>query len=280
MYLLLGTQTSQGYTVEQLYKAGLTRLDKQLTRDKVSVYQIKSEKSEDKRMVNGLETGDIEAAAETSKPISSQSSETASTVISDKAGTMTPDVDTGITTDRRNDNVASTTSGTVLLATANSVSMPGAVGASSNKVLLPTPTTTMLCLHSSATPSTIPAVSTSTVPIVISDSTSTVNVPKATTSVCGLQSNRTVIEECSVIANKEVGVIKSTEPKIGQKRPATDTSCASAPKRTREVLRNNMQQLLEGKGSVSEDETTKTPSQSSNITGLEYLKYLLFVEMN
>ena len=243
------------------------------------MYQVKSE---DKQMVNSLEKGEVEAATETSnfKPISSQSSDTTCTTTSDNVRTMAPDVTSRITTNIRNDNAASTTSGTVLLATTSSVDVPYTVSASGNKVLLPTPTTantitTTVCLHSSATPVTIPAVSTSTVSV-ITDSTSTVNVTKATTSVCDLQSNKTPSEEC------EGGVIKSTgnEPKIGQKRPATDTSSASAPKRTREVLRNNLQQLLEGKGSVSEDETTKTPSQSTNITGLEKLKYLLSVVAN
>ena len=227
----------------------MTRLDKQVTRDKVTVYQTKSEKPEDKRMLNGLEKGDVEATTATSnvKPITSLSLDSAKATTSNATTSVIKRNDTS-------DIVASTTSDTVLLHTANSTTVPCTVGAS----------TTMLPSNSSATSITV---GNSAVPIVTSDSTSTVNVTKAATSVCDLQSNSTPNEKgCTA---KEVGVIKSTEPRIGQKRSATDTSGASAPKRTREVLRNNLQQLLEGKGSVSEDETAKTPSQSTNITGLE-----------
>ena len=213
------------------------------------MYQIKSEKPEDKQMLNGLEKGDVEATTGISnvKPISSQSSDSAKATTSNAATSV-------IKRNGTSDIVASTTSDTVLLHTASSTTVPCTVGAS----------TTMLHSNSSATSITV---DNSAVPIVTSDSTSTVNVTKAATSVCDLQSNSTPNEKGGTA--KEVGVIKSTEPRIGQKRSANDTSGASAPKRTREVLRNNLQQLLEGKGSVSEDETAKTPSQSTNITGLE-----------
>lgn len=254
------------------------------------MYQIKSEKPKDHGMLNGAEISDVEVAGETSsaRPVieSSKSSDAACATISDVTSTGTSTtVTSDVTKAMTSDNATIVISDTVLLPTTVSTSLlPAATSnstASISTTLLPTTTTSttttvLLPTSSSSTvlSTTVPTVSTSTVPMTTSDSTLTTEV--TTNSVSDIQLISVPSEESSVVSTKEVD-IKSTEPKIGQKRPATDISGASAPKRTREVLRNSLQQLLEGKGSVSEDETTKVPSQPTNITGLNYLNYLLFI---
>ena len=127
--------------------------------------------------------------------------------------------------------------------------------ASTSSVTLPLPATTM---------STVVPVSnmcSSTAPIVISDTT-LASTP--TKSVTGRVGDSQPNDESMATPTK------CTEQRIGQKRSAADAGGAGTPKRTREMLRSSLQQLLEGRGSVSEDETPRTPTKSSsNIAGIQ-----------
>ena len=264
---MVGTQTPQGYTVEQLYKAGLAKQDKQITRDKVTVYQINSDKPKDHMMLNGVpEKSDVEENSNISdsKPINEIPKSSDAVISSDVTRTTT--YDTATTT------ISNTALDSSVRPTALTMSLATNITASSNTsttdtVAVPFPTTTSTIVPLSTVPS-------STAPIVISDSTLTITATKDTaSSPSGSQPNSIPSEESTAISSKNVD---GTEFKIGQKRPATDMSGASTPKRTREMLRSSLQQLLEGKSSVSEDDTPKTPTKSTNITGLNNLAVICY----
>ena len=251
----LGTQTPQGYTVEQLYKAGLAKPDKQITRDKVTVYQIKSDKPKEHMMLNDPDAEENSKISD-SKPVNESTESSVTLISSEEAATSDSAATTISNTLLVSSTISSTVTPTATPTTASTMSSATDVTASSNAnttgtvtTSLPTTTTSTSSIVSSSTGHS------SASPIVISDSTTA-----AKDTVSSISSDTT--------SSKNGEDVKGTEPKIGQKRPATDISGASTPKRTRELLRNSLQQLLEGKSSVSEDDTPKTPTKSTNITGL------------
>ena len=254
---MVGTQTPQGYTVEQLYKAGLAKQDKQITRDKVTVYQINSDKPKDHMMLNGVpEKSDVEENSNISdsKPINEIPKSSDAVISSDVTRTTNTALDSSV-----RPTALTMSPATNITASSNT--------STTDTVAVPFPTTTSTIVPLSTVPS-------STAPIVISDSTLTITATKDTaSSPSGSQPNSIPSEESTAISSKNVD---GTEFKIGQKRPATDMSGASTPKRTREMLRSSLQQLLEGKSSVSEDDTPKTPTKSTNITGLNNLAVICY----
>ena len=268
--------------MEQLYKAGLAKQDKEITRDKVTVYQIKSDKPKDHIMSNGLEKGDVEENSKVtdSKPISESSKSSDTAVTADVTRTTTNNIAT-TTTSNTALAATTTTANTVLAATTTTA----------NTVLAATTTTSSTALvitaisSSGTTASSNPTVSTplpsSIVPsssMCTMPSSGTLTVPTTKDSASG--SNTMPSEESIPTTSNKAEDLRGTEPRIGQKRPANDNTGASTPtKRTREMLRSSLQQLLEGKSSVSEDDTPKTPTKSTNITGLINLAvmHLLFI---
>ena len=259
--------------MEQLYKAGLAKQDKEITRDKVTVYQIKSDKPKDYIMSNGLEKGDVEENSKVtdSKAISesSKSSDTA----------VTTDVTSDVTRTTTNDIATTTTANTVLAPTTTTSST--ALTSSSALIVTAISSSGTTASSNSTVSTPLPAATSSTVPssfVCTMPSSSTLTVPTTKDSASG--SNIMPSEESIPTASNKAEDLRGTEPRIGQKRPATDNTGASTPtKRTREMLRSSLQQLLEGKSSVSEDDTPKTPTKSTNITGLINLAvmYLLFI---
>ena len=249
-----GTQTPQGYTVEQLYKAGLAKPDKHITRDKVTVYQARND-PQDHTMLSGpdvKQNGKISDFIETSK-----SSDTAvKTVVADIATSIISDT---LLTPATVSSAALPTAITLPLSTtaghATTALLPAAtastsgVTASASTVTMPLPATTM----SAAVP--VSNACSTIAPIVISDTTVTSTPTKIATGRVGVSQPN---DESMATPTK------CTEQRIGQKRSAADTGGAGTPKRTREMLRSSLQQLLEGRGSVSEDETPRTPTKSSN----------------
>lgn len=251
----------------------MAKPDKQITRDKVTVYQIKNDKP--KNHVTSNENTDAEVVVDKSaivKPIN-ESTAIKTAVISDVDSTVVSDtvlLSTNVSTTTQ--PMATTTSVT----TTTTMPLPTA---SSTVTTATTVTTTLLSTTSCSTvPSnTMSTINSNTMPVVTSDvDTSTVIVTKDyTSSVSDLLPKSTQSEEkISVTSGIEAEDVK---PIIGQKRPATETSGPSTPKKTRASLRNDLQLLLEGKGSVSEDDTPKTPTKPAAITGLNNLKFLLFI---
>ena len=250
--------------MEQLYKAGLAKQDKQITKDKVTPYQIKSDKPKDHMISNGLEKSENSKTTD-SKPISEDLKSSDAAFTSDDV-TRTATYDTATTMI----SATTTTSNTALIlstivtASCNSNTVSSNSG-TTGAVTAPLPTATSSIVPSS----TVFSSTTGTTPIVISNST--ITIPATKDSASGTQPNSIPSEESIATSSNKVEDVRGTEPKIGQKRPATDTGASTPTKRTREMLRSSLQQLLEGKGSVSEDDTPKTPTKSTNITGLNNL---------
>ena len=269
--------------MEQLYKAGLAKPDTQITRDKVTVYQIRSDKPKSHVTFNGsiTEKSDAEAVSKDlntfyAKPIiesvkscdipqtitseASITSDISATVTSDVTQPMTVDVATTVTSD-----VATT-----LISDAPTIVISDvAITTTSNTLLLPaTSTCTVLPTTTSSTvvSNVVPNASSNSEPTVTFDDTPAVTATKhVSSSVSNSEPNSVPSEENSITSSKETEDVK--EIKIGQKRPATEVS-SPTPKRTRALLHSNLQQFLEGKGSAYEDDTAKTQSQPTSITGM------------